>query len=263
MTITDFFNRPYFYHSGSSLLLIDPNGFRLMSIDQPVPEIWQCKHLTKNDLEGQGQSTPFSIGFWRVPRYTFCANLEILARILVELSRRHARFCENWSVKVQNDLEGQGQSTPFSIASERVPRYTFCANLEILARILVELSRGHARFCENWSVKVQNDLEGQGQSTPFSIASERVPRYTFSANLEILARILVELSCGQASTYGQTDRRTDGQTDRRTDGGNDNTLRQNLPRGKNPVTLNFKHRIGKWALWFDRRLRSFIAEPPV
>ena len=34
-------------------------------------------------------------------------------------------------------------------------------------------------------------------------------------------------------TDGRTDRRTDGRTDRRTDGGNDNTLRQNLPRGKN------------------------------
>ena len=130
--------------------------------------------------------TPFSIASERVPRYTFSANLEILARILVELLCGHARFCKNWSVKVQNDLEGQGQSTPFSIASERVPRYTFSANLEILARILVELLCGHARFCKNWSVKVQNDLEGQGQSTPFSIASERVPRYTFSANLEIL-----------------------------------------------------------------------------
>ena len=50
MTLTDFFNQPYFYHSGSSLLPIDPNGFRLMSIDQPVPEIWQLKHLTKTTL---------------------------------------------------------------------------------------------------------------------------------------------------------------------------------------------------------------------
>ena len=106
---------------------------------------------------------------------------------------------------------------PIFNSFERVPRYTFCVNLEILARILVELLCGHARFCENWSVKVQNDLEGQGQSTPFSIASERVPRYTFCVNLEILARILVELSCGQASTYGRTDRRTDGQTDGRTE----------------------------------------------
>ena len=37
-------------------------------------------HLAPNDLEGHGQSTPFSIGFWKVPRYTFGANLVILAK---------------------------------------------------------------------------------------------------------------------------------------------------------------------------------------
>ena len=75
------------------------------------------------------------------------------------------------SGQAQNDLEGQDQSTPFSIATDRVPRYTFCVNLKIIARILDELSCRQAPFCENWSVKVQNEFEGQDQSSPFWIAA--------------------------------------------------------------------------------------------
>ena len=78
--------------------------------------------------------------------------MEILGRILDELSRGHAPIGENWSVKVQNDLEDQGQSTPFPLGILRVPRYTFCAKMEILGRILDELSRGHRQICENRSV---------------------------------------------------------------------------------------------------------------
>ena len=68
-------------------------------------------------------------------------------------------------------------------------------------------------------VLTPNDLEGQGQSTPFSIRFWRVPRYTFGANLVILSRKRDELTWSQAAIY----RQTDGQTDRLTDGGNDNT----------------------------------------
>ena len=35
--------------------------------------------ITLEDKPCHGQSTPFSIGFWRDPRYTFGANLLILA----------------------------------------------------------------------------------------------------------------------------------------------------------------------------------------
>ena len=64
-----------------------------------------------------------------------------------------------------------------------------------------------------WAVLTPNDLEGQGQSTPFSIGFWRVPRNTFGANLVILARKRDGLSCGQAAVYRQTDGWTDGRTD--------------------------------------------------
>ena len=131
----------------------------------------------------------FLIGHWRVPRYTFCAKMEILDWIFDELWRRQAQIWENWPISVQNVLEGQGQSTPFSIGHWRDPRYTFCAKVEFLGKILVKLLRGQAQICEN-------DLEGQGQSTPFSIGFWRVPRYKFCAKMEILGWILDELSCG-------------------------------------------------------------------
>ena len=57
----------------------------------------------------------------------------------------------------------------------------------ILARKRDELSGGQARFWPIWAVLTPNDLEGQGQSTPFSIGFWRVQRYTFGANLVILA----------------------------------------------------------------------------
>ena len=41
----------------------------------------------------------------------------------------------------RNDLEGQGQSTSFLTASEKILRYTFFANMTIL-----ELSYGQPRF---------------------------------------------------------------------------------------------------------------------
>ena len=89
--------------------------------------------------------------------------------------------------------------------------------MEIIAQILVELSCGQAPFCENWSVEVQNDLEGQAQSHPFSNVALLVPRCTIGANLVILAETGDELSRRQGR-YGQTDGRTDRQTDRRADG---------------------------------------------
>ena len=93
-------------------------------------------------------------------------NLEILDRIL-DLSCRQAPLCENWSVKVQNDLEGQGQLRPFSKAALLIPRCTIGANLGILAKTGGELSRRQGHLGSRLSVKVQNDLEGQGQSRPF------------------------------------------------------------------------------------------------
>ena len=86
---------------------------RVIARTSPFLSIWTV--LAPNDLEGQGQSTPFSIGFWRVPWYTFGANMVSLAQNGDELSCGQARFSPIWTVLAPSDLEDQGQWTPFSI----------------------------------------------------------------------------------------------------------------------------------------------------
>ena len=144
----------------------------------------------------------------------------ILARKCDELLSGQARFGLIWAVLTANDL--QGQSILFSIGYWGVPRYTFGANLVILAQKIDELFCGQDRFGSIWAVLTPNDLEDQGQSTP-SIGFWRVPRYTFGANLVILARKRDELSRGQAAVYRRTDRRTDA--------GNDNTPSAEVAEG--------------------------------
>ena len=95
---------------------------------------------------------------------------------------------------------------------QRVPIYTLWVNLEILDPILDKLSCRQAPFCENRSVKVQNDLEGQNQSRPFSKAVLLIPRCIIGANLVILAETGGELSRWQGR-YGRTDRQMKGQSE--------------------------------------------------
>ena len=92
----------------------------------------------------------------------------------------------------------------------------FGANLVILAEICDELSHRQAKFPRILSQNGQNDLEGQGQWSPFSIPTESVPWCMFGANLVIPAQMCDELSYGQGL-------RTDRWTDRWTDTGKDNT----------------------------------------
>ena len=164
--------------------------------------------------EGQGQSRPFLKAALLVPRCIIGANLVILAATGDELSRRQGHFGARLSVKVPNDLEGQGQSRPFSKAALPILRCTIGANLVILAETGDELSRRQDHFGARLSVKVPNDLEGQGQSRPFSKAALLVPRCTIGANLVILAETGDELSRRQGR-YGQTDGRTDETDGRR------------------------------------------------
>ena len=96
-----------------------------MGAEQPLGRKRPVIVLSSNGLEGHGEITPFSTGFWRVAK--FGANLVILAQKRDELLRGQARFWPIWAVLTPNDLEGQGQSTPFSIGFWRVPRYTFGA----------------------------------------------------------------------------------------------------------------------------------------
>ena len=89
--------------------------------------------------------------------------------------------------------EGQGQSSPFLKAAFLVSKCITGVNLVILAATGDELShKGHFGAC--LSVKVSNDLEGQGQSCPFSKAALLIPRCIIGANLVILVETGGELS---------------------------------------------------------------------
>ena len=132
------------------------------------------------------------------PRYTICVNMEILGRIVREISREQAEICENRTFYFPNDLEGQGRWTPFKIASEihilwkyRVPSSNPCRVIEGTSQILRKIHH----------FKSLNYLEDR--STPFSISSERSPRYTFFENIAFLARFPVELARGQAQFCGK------------------------------------------------------------
>ena len=177
---------------------------------------------------------PFSKAALLVPRCTIVVNLVILAETGDELLRRQDHFGARLSVKVPNDLEGHGQSRPFSKAALLVPRCTIGADLVILAETSGELSRWQGHLGSRLSVKVQIDLEGHGQSRPFSKAALLIPRCIIGANLVILAETGGELSRWQGR-YGRTDRRTDGRTDGRTDRRTEVmtiSLRPLRPRGK-------------------------------
>ena len=127
------------------------------------------------------------------------------------------------------------RSKSFSIPAESIPGCMFGANLVILAQIYDELLCGQAEIPRILSQNCQNDLEGQGQSPPFSIPAESIPRCMFGANLVIWDQICDELSCGQGKVYRQTDGQTDGQTQATTI-----PLRSEGPRGKKATVVNKK-----------------------
>ena len=169
------------------------------------------------NLQGQGQWPPFSIPAQTIRRCIFDAYLVILAQIHYKLSWRQAKFPRILSQNGQNDLEGQGQWSLFSIPADSIPGCMFGANLVILAQIYDEISRGQAKFPRILSQNGQNDLEGQCQWPIVSIPAESIPGYMFAANLVILAQIYDELSRGQAkfprilSQNGQNDLEGQGQ----------------------------------------------------
>ena len=70
--------------------------------------------FSSNDLEGQSQLTPFSVGIRRAQRYKFGANpMTPIPQKRDELSRGQAHFKPILIVLTPNDLDGQ--STPLSI----------------------------------------------------------------------------------------------------------------------------------------------------
>ena len=127
--------RCIFGHSSSKAYRVIVSKIRLIRPD-----------LVPNDFEGQGHSALFSIGFLRAPMYIFGANWVILVQTCDELLRRQARFYPILEVLDPNDLEGQGQSTLFSIVSQRDTRSKFGANLVTLAQKRDELLRYQLTF---------------------------------------------------------------------------------------------------------------------
>ena len=75
---------------------------------------------------------------------------------------------------------------------KRVQRCMFGANLMIPVPIRDELSRGQNEFPSILSQNGQNNLKGQSQWPPISIADESIPCCMFGANLEITPQI-----CGE------------------------------------------------------------------
>ena len=68
-----------------------------------------------------------------------------------------------------NDLEGQGQMSPYAIPSKNFPRYTYKPNLVILGTFFQMLLSGQARFGPILTVFGPNDLEDQCQMSPYAI----------------------------------------------------------------------------------------------
>ena len=64
--------------------------------------------------------------------------------------------------KVENEVEGQGQSNPKLIGILIVPRCIFGQNLEILMSIGGARSRGRAQNRVILDFEVKSNLEGQG-----------------------------------------------------------------------------------------------------
>ena len=98
----------------------------------------------KNEIEGQGQSSPKFSGILRVLSCIIGPNLEILSWIGGEWWHGQGQNMAIFYFEVKFDLEGQGQSPPKTIGILTKVFYTYGANLVILAWTGVELSRGQA-----------------------------------------------------------------------------------------------------------------------
>ena len=104
----------------------------------------------------------------------------ILGTFCQKLLSGQARFVPILTVFGPNDLDGQGQISPYAIPFEIFPRYTYKLNMVILGAFFQKLLSGPARFGPILTVFGPNDLEGQGQISPYAIPSENFPRYTYN-----------------------------------------------------------------------------------
>ena len=103
------------------------------------------------------------------------------------------------------------QISSYAILSMNVPRYTYKPNLVTLGTFSQKLLSGQARFGPILTVFGPNDLEVQGQISPYAIPSENFPRYIYKPNLVILGTFFQKLS---SSHWRRTDNsQTDEQSE--------------------------------------------------
>ena len=91
-----------------------------------------------------------------------------VATIPQNLLSVQARFLPILAVFGRNDLESQGQRSPYAIPSENYPKWIKMPNLEALATMLQKLSSVQARFWPILAVFGPNDIEGQGQMSLYA-----------------------------------------------------------------------------------------------
>ena len=160
-----------------------------MSIDQPVPEIWQCKHLTKITLKVMVNDPIFDI--------------------IQEGSRIHI-MCKN----------GDSSKNPWRFMARK------SSNMRKLTRLSPKWP---------WRSRSIDPIFNSVREGPKKHIQCKFGNSSLNP-CQVIVQTSIYLRTDRRTdrqTDGQTDGRTDRRTDRQTDGGNDNTLRQNLPRGKN------------------------------
>ena len=140
----------------------------------------------------------FAIGLWRVPWYTIGANLVMLDQNRDKLSRWKARFSLIWRILMPKwPWRSRSIYTIFSRILEGSKIHIWCKFGDPRLKTWWVILWTNP-FLVDLIVLTPNDLEGQGQSTPFSIGLWRVPWYTIGANLAMLAQNRDELSCRKA-----------------------------------------------------------------
>ena len=109
--------------------------------------------------------------------------------------------------EIKNETEDQGQSSPKSIGTLKVPRCISGPILENLTSIGGDFSSGQAQNGVNFNFEAEFNLEAHGQSPHKTIGILTKVFYISGPNLVILAEMVDELSSGQVHDW-QTDTRT-------------------------------------------------------
>ena len=127
-----------------------------------VSQIFQRRKIEANklNLTSQAQSIPITMGILTKVLCTSGPNLVVLAWTGDEFLCGQA---QNFDFEVKFDLEGQGQSLCKTIEIFIKVFYTCDPNLVILARTVLELSRGQA---SDWHTHGQTDVGNDNTRWP-------------------------------------------------------------------------------------------------